>query len=100
MKGKSNRTQNVIQRNLVWVVNSVLAAGLWISTADAARRDTVFLKEMAVHYPEQCKPSMAGKTGTTGLCLRVSTSPKVSGDFRVRPAQRWISDRQTAGGVP
>ena len=53
-----------------------------------------------MHYPEQCKPSMAGKTGTTGLCLRVSTSPKVSGDFRVRPAQRWISDRQTAGGVP
>lgn len=100
MKGKSTRTQNVNQRNFVWVVKGVLAAGLWISTADAAGRDAVFLKEMAVNYPKQCKPSMAGKTGTTGLCLRVSTGPKVSGDFRVRSARRGISDRQTADGVP
>lgn len=65
----------------------LLAAGMWPSagTADPAPRDTVLLQDLNAHYPKQCKRPMAGNTGATGLCLLVSTNPKVSGDFRVRP---------------
>lgn len=71
-----------------------------VSTALATSpvpRATVQLRPLTTHYPKRCKGSSAANSGPSGVCLLASTSPKASGEFRVRPVS---APGQTAADQP